>query len=99
MRSRCSAPVFAGIVAALNSIRLSQGKPCLGFLNPWIYQRGHKGFKDIIEGASTGCTGQSIDSDLPTPKVPGASWAAIKGWDPVTGKKLESLLSFVLTRL
>lgn len=28
----------AGIFALLNDLRISQGKPTLGFLNPFIYQ-------------------------------------------------------------
>ena len=37
-----SAPAFAGIVALLNSARLSAGRRPLGFLNPWIYSVGYK---------------------------------------------------------
>ena len=64
---------------------MSKGLPPLGFLNPWIYQVGQKGFNDIVDGGSTGCTGEDIYSGLPTPFVPYASWNATSGWDPVTG--------------
>ncbi|MCJ1257173.1 vesicle formation at the endoplasmic reticulum [Lignoscripta atroalba] len=80
-----SAPAFAGIVALLNSARLSAGLPPLGFLNPWIYSVGYKGLTDIVDGGSTGCTGEDVYSGLPTPFVPYASWNATPGWDPVTG--------------
>ncbi|ERF71269.1 hypothetical protein EPUS_05321 [Endocarpon pusillum Z07020] len=80
-----SAPTFAAIVADLNSILLSKGKPQLGFLNPWIYQKGYKGLTDIVDGGSRGCRGFSIYSGLPAPRVPNATWAAVEGWDPVTG--------------
>jgi tripeptidyl-peptidase-1 len=40
---------------------------------------------DIVDGGSTGCSGRSIYSGLPTPFVPYASWNATEGWDPVTG--------------
>jgi len=40
---------------------------------------------DIVNGGSTGCTGSDQFSGLPTPFVPGASWKAVKGWDPVSG--------------
>ena len=80
-----SAPTFAGIVALLNSNRLLAGKKPLGFLNPWIYSAGYKGLVDITAGTSTGCTGYDQYSGLPTPYVPGAGWAAVTGWDPVTG--------------
>ncbi|EER26286.1 Tripeptidyl-peptidase I precursor, putative [Coccidioides posadasii C735 delta SOWgp] len=80
-----SAPVFAAIVANLNSIRQEKGKPVLGFLNPFLYTVGRFGFTDIVHGGSTGCTGKDMYSGLPTPFVPYASWNATKGWDPVTG--------------
>ncbi|KAJ5885263.1 polynucleotide 3'-phosphatase [Penicillium taxi] len=70
-----SAPVFAAIVSRLNAARLDQGRPRMGFLNPWLYNSsGHLGFTDIVEGGSSGC-GSSIH----------ASWNATTGWDPVTG--------------
>ena len=80
-----ASPTFAGIVALLNSARLSAGQPPLGFLNPWIYSVGYKGLTDIVNGGSKGCTGRDQYSGLPTPFVPYASWNATIGWDPVTG--------------
>ncbi|KAK2861304.1 vesicle formation at the endoplasmic reticulum [Arthroderma sp. PD_2] len=80
-----SAPLFAGVVSILNSIRLSHNKPRLGFLNPWLYTIGRSGFTDIVHGGSDGCTGTDLYSHLPTPFIPGASWNATRGWDPVTG--------------
>ncbi|KAF2674710.1 tripeptidyl peptidase SED3 [Microthyrium microscopicum] len=75
-----SAPVIAGIVALLNAKRLQDGQPTLGFLNPWIYQYGDQTLNDIKIGASSGCS-----KNIFSPLVPGASWAAVAGWDPVTG--------------
>ncbi|KAL3431328.1 peptidase S8/S53 domain-containing protein [Aspergillus tetrazonus] len=73
-----SAPVFAAIVSRLNAARLEDGKPRLGFLNPWLYSLNQTGFTDIVDGRSVGCLG-----------APGvelyASWNATPGWDPVTG--------------
>lgn len=80
-----SAPVFASIVALLNNARVASGKPVLGFLNPWIYEKGYQGLNDIVDGGSKGCTGRSIYSGLPSAKVPYASWNATEDWDPVTG--------------
>ncbi|EEP75414.1 hypothetical protein UREG_00260 [Uncinocarpus reesii 1704] len=80
-----SAPTIAAIIAHLNEIRLSQGKPVLGFLNPWLYSKGFRGFTDITNGGSIGCTGTALYSGLPARYVPYASWNATKGWDPVTG--------------
>ncbi|KAG8529478.1 uncharacterized protein KY384_006115 [Bacidia gigantensis] len=75
-----SSPTFAGVVSLLNSARLSEGRKPLGFLNPFIYKYGYKGLTDIVDGSSKGCTGKDIYSGLPTPFVPGAGWAAVKGW-------------------
>jgi tripeptidyl-peptidase-1 len=80
-----SAPTFASIITLLNNARLSTGLPPLGFLNPWIYSTGRHAMNDIVNGSSTGCTGTDQFSGLPTPFVPGASWKAVKGWDPVSG--------------
>nr|AJD23156.1 putative serine protease [Onygena corvina] len=94
-----SAPLFAGVVSILNSVRLSHGKPKLGFLNPWLYTVGRGGFTDIVHGGSDGCTGTDQYSKLPTPYVPGASWNATRGWDPVTGlgtPNFEKLSQLVL---
>ncbi|KAI1998222.1 Tripeptidyl-peptidase sed2 [Ophidiomyces ophidiicola] len=88
-----SAPTIAAIISNLNEVRLSQGKPVLGFLNPWLYSKGHQGFTDIVNGAGTGCNGAHGG-----PRIPGAAWNAVRGWDPVTGfgtpnfKKLMALL-------
>ncbi|KAK4214963.1 hypothetical protein QBC37DRAFT_481788 [Rhypophila decipiens] len=82
-----SAPTFAALVSLLNNARLSRGLRPLGFLNPWLYSVGvaGRGFTDIVDGGSTGCTGTDVYSGLPTPFVPYASWNATAGWDPVTG--------------
>ena len=94
-----SAPTFAGIVALLNSARLSAHKPPLGFLNPFIYSKGYTALTDIVNGGSKGCTGKDIYSGLPTPFVPYASWNATPGWDPVTGygtPNFQKLLRLVM---
>ncbi|KAJ5639390.1 uncharacterized protein N7484_007252 [Penicillium longicatenatum] len=71
-----SAPVIAGIVSQLNAIRLTQGKPRLGFLNPWLYTTGLDGLTDIVDGASQGCAASPVHN---------AGWNATIGWDPATG--------------
>ncbi|KAL9098583.1 MAG: hypothetical protein Q9163_005792 [Psora crenata] len=80
-----ASPAFAGVVSLLNSARLSQGRRPLGFLNPFIYKYGYKGLTDIVDGSSKGCTGTDTYSGLSAPFVPNAGWAAVPGWDPVTG--------------
>lgn len=42
---------------------------------------------DITTGASTGCNGLTRFNGRPngSPVIPGASWNATEGWDPVSG--------------
>lgn len=81
-----SAPTFAGIIALLNDARIKEGKPTLGFLNPWLYANDDA-LNDITLGGSTGCDGKSRFNGTSngSPVVPYASWNSTKGWDPVTG--------------
>ncbi|CAG8976517.1 hypothetical protein HYALB_00006014 [Hymenoscyphus albidus] len=83
----CSAPAFNGIIALLNSARISNGQPTLGFLNPWLYTIGKFGLNDITTGQSTGCNGLSRFNSAPngSPVIANATWPATKGWDAVTG--------------
>jgi len=69
-----SCPVVAGVIALLNDVRLSAGKPALGFLNPFLYKTlasTPKAFYDVTQGNNKE-TGQY-------------GFDAIAGWDPVTG--------------
>ena len=66
-----SSPAFAGVISNLNDYLLTQGKPSLGFLNPWLYKKGFNALNDIISGNNPGCGTKGF--------------SAIKGWDPVTG--------------
>ena len=64
-------PVFASMIALINDMRLRDGKPVLGWLNPLLYSEQMKGvWNDITEGNSYGCS---------------ARWNATEGWDTVTG--------------
>ncbi|KAH8985001.1 subtilisin-like protein [Lactarius akahatsu] len=67
----CSAPVVAGIISLLNDYQLSQNRPVLGFLNPWLYGIASQGFNDITSGSNPGCGTDGF--------------SAVPGWDPVTG--------------
>ena len=83
-----SAPIVAGIIGLLNDIRLSQGKPALGFLNPWLYSKGFEALGDIVEGQAGGCDGVNLQTNLTiegAPIIPYAKWNATVGWDPLTG--------------
>ncbi|KAF8599999.1 subtilisin-like protein [Ceratobasidium sp. AG-I] len=67
-----SSPAFAGVISLLNDYRLSQGKPALGFLNPWLYSNATTGaLNDITSGSNPGCGTNGF--------------TARAGWDPVTG--------------
>lgn len=49
----CAAPVFSGVMALLNDLRLQNGKSPLGFLNPLLYDMAVKypiTFTDITQG-------------------------------------------------
>ncbi|KAF2814722.1 tripeptidyl-peptidase 1 precursor [Mytilinidion resinicola] len=66
-----SCPLSGGIISLVNDALIASGKPSLGFLNPWIYSSGYKGFTDITKGSTHGC-----DTD---------GFPAVVGWDPATG--------------
>jgi tripeptidyl-peptidase I len=66
-----STPLMSGIIALVNDALLSCGKKPLGFLNPWIYKKGYKGFTDITSGSAVGCNTDGFP--------------ALDGWDAVTG--------------
>ncbi|GJC97742.1 pro-kumamolisin [Colletotrichum higginsianum] len=67
-----SAPIFAAVVALVNDALVAEGKPTLGFLNPWLYAGGGaKAFRDITVGSATGC-----DTD---------GFPAVEGWDAASG--------------
>ena len=70
-----SSPTFAGVVALLNSDRISNGLPPFGFLNPWLYSKAANAMTDIVTGKQGGCQSQ----------IPGSGFPAVTGWDPVTG--------------
>ncbi|KAF9475808.1 subtilisin-like protein [Pholiota conissans] len=66
-----ASPTFAGIISLVNNVRISAGKPVLGFLNPFLYSTGFSALNDITIGNNAGCG------------TPGFN--ATTGWDPVTG--------------
>lgn len=67
-----STPTVASIIALLNDELVSSGKAPLGFLNPWLYKRGNRGFRDITKGHVNACGTVS-------------AFPAGKGWDAATG--------------
>jgi len=75
-----SSPSFSAVMSLLNDQLLNEGKPTLGFLNPWIYQTAAanpKAFFDVTVGdnINSGCCSSGKES----------GFECAKGWDPVTG--------------
>lgn len=66
-----SAPTMAAIISLVNDALIADGKPVLGFLNPWLYSEGFKSFTDITIGSIKGCN----TSGFP----------AAVGWDAASG--------------
>lgn len=75
-----STPLLSGIIGLVNDALIASGKSPLGFLNPWLYSKGYKGFTDITKGSSHGC---GVDG-----------FPVTKGWDPVTGFGTPASLRF-----
>ncbi|KAF8260925.1 subtilisin-like protein [Lactarius quietus] len=67
----CAASTVASIISLLNDYRISTSRKPLGFLNLWLYGHGREGLYDVIHGLNPGCGTYGF--------------AAIPGWDPVTG--------------
>ncbi|GAB1312553.1 hypothetical protein MFIFM68171_02763 [Madurella fahalii] len=66
-----SAPTVAAVIALINDALAAEGRPPLGFLNPWIYSIASVGFTDVTYGSNLGCN----TSGFP----------ALEGWDPASG--------------
>ncbi|GBE83937.1 Tripeptidyl-peptidase SED2 [Sparassis crispa] len=68
----CSTPTWASIIALLNDALVGEGRPVLGFLNPWLYSTGVYALTDVVSGNNRACTNDT-------------GFDATSGWDPVTG--------------
>ncbi len=66
-----SSPICASVFSLLNDALISEGKPPVGFINPWLYSHGYKSFTDVTNGSSSGCNT--------------TGFPAAPGWDAVTG--------------
>lgn len=67
-----STPIVASIIALLNDLLAQQGRPPLGFLNPFLYsEAGAAAFTDVTSGSNPGCNTNGFP--------------ARPGWDPVSG--------------
>ncbi|SLM38599.1 tripeptidyl peptidase protein [Lasallia pustulata] len=67
-----STPTAAGVVSLVNDALLAAGRALLGWLNPWLYGMGKKGFTDVVEGSAIGCGGEGFPAE--------AGWDAVTGW-------------------
>jgi hypothetical protein len=67
--------VAASVFSLLNDFRISEGKPPLGFLNPWIYSCGSTGFNDITSNSNQSC-GTRL-------------FPALTGWDAVSTARFD----------
>ncbi|KAK6971675.1 family S53 protease-like protein [Favolaschia claudopus] len=69
-----STPSVAGMVALINDRLIKEGKPVLGFLNPFLYAN-EGAFNDVVKGHNSGfeCPASSVAFD------------AVPGWDPLSG--------------
>ncbi|CAK4237419.1 unnamed protein product [Aphanomyces euteiches] len=75
-----SSPIFAAIVSHMNRVRLSLGRPKLGFILPYLYEL-HRVcphiFRDVTEG-NNACGAPDQTCCQP-------GFDATEGWDPVGG--------------
>lgn len=76
-----AAPVFAGMVAVINSYRIKNGEPVVGLLTPAMYQQQavRASFRDVVLGATDQFSAK-IGWDYPT------------GWGAPRAKKLADAL-------
>lgn len=65
--------IFSSVIALLNDGLISQGKPVMGFLNPFLYSVAPEVpiLNDVTSGSNPGCGTNGF--------------SAKSGWDPVTG--------------
>jgi len=89
-----SAPVMAAFVSLVNAQRLKQGKPLMGFINPFIYKYSSSFINDITSGDNK-CSALYCSSYIYyfnsryckeyNNTCCKEGFHATKGWDPVTG--------------
>ncbi len=72
-----SSPVFAGMIALVNSKRLAAGRSSLGWVNPALYAYSDRFVRDVT-GGNNKCVAVGI-------VCCSQGFHATAGWDPVTG--------------
>jgi hypothetical protein len=79
-----SAPVFAGVLALVNSARLSKGLGSVGWATPTLYQLHALQpsiFNDVTEGSNNCASADNAAKAVCLEQ----GFSASAGWDPVTG--------------
>jgi tripeptidyl-peptidase I len=72
-----SSPVFAGMISLVNTARLREGKPALGWVTPALYKLSSSFVKDVTSGHNKCVASASVCCQQ--------GFHATEGWDPVTG--------------
>ncbi|GAA96836.1 uncharacterized protein L969DRAFT_87940 [Mixia osmundae IAM 14324] len=86
-----SVPAFGAIVALLNDALEAEGRPAMGFMNPWLYRFGMSGFRDITVGATYGCGSRNLDAKFAaTPGFDLASGWGTPDWPSLLAEALKS---------
>jgi tripeptidyl-peptidase-1 len=81
----CSSPAIAAYVTLVNSARVAEGKPLIGFINPTLYSVGYNNsvglpsmyngtFNDVTSGTNKCCSGSS------NPVCCTQGFTAVAGW-------------------
>jgi tripeptidyl-peptidase-1 len=82
-------PAASSVISLVNDARIAEGRPPLGFLNPWLYSGGYRAFTDVQSGSSRGCGTDGFPAK--------EGWDAVTGWGtPVSVHSSLLLVSFFL---
>mmetsp|Transcript_5879 Transcript_5879/g.8066 ORF Transcript_5879/g.8066 Transcript_5879/m.8066 type:complete len:871 (-) Transcript_5879:124-2736(-) len=82
----CSAPMFSALITLANDLRLGEGLPPLGFVNPLLYHlkvTNPEVFNDITVG-NNACRAGHLGGPNPI-DCNDKYFVATPGWDPVSG--------------
>jgi tripeptidyl-peptidase-1 len=82
MGTSVSCPIFAGVISLINDLRLQQGLPVLGFVNPRLYQTAAAHVAEAFQQMSSGSSSCDAGGDCCSTGYPVLSNTV---WNPVTG--------------
>ena len=82
MGTSVSCPIFAGVISLINDLRLQQGLPVLGFVNPRLYQTAAAHVAEAFQQMSSGSSRCDAGGDCCSTGYPVLSNSV---WNPVTG--------------